>query len=563
MVKLLIFLTIFISTFLLARESVDVSESELKKQIGRMLVVGFPDGKIDKESLIVKQIQKYDLGGVILFDRFYSDRNRTKNISSPSQLKKLTAQLKSFSKKPLLISIDQEGGKVARLKPKYGFNEIPSAQKVSELGEVKANAIYKTQAKMLKKNGLNCDFAPVVDLAVNPENRVIVGLERSYGKSSQDVQKYAKIFIDSLRQENVISVLKHFPGHGSSLGDSHKGFVDVSKTWSKKELEPYKKLIADSEVDMIMTAHVFNANLDDRYPATLSKNVNTKLLRLAMGYKGVVISDDMQMKAISKHYSLKESVTLAINSGVDILLFGNQLATQDIDELVEVIYSQVKNGEIAYERILESNQRIENLHTKNSIINRPIEFGEKRIEMTKEYVKLHYNLEIPDIKIEPKMIVLHWTAVMDFEKCFERLKGETLYSDRGDISSAGALNVSSHFLVARDGTITQLMPDNWMARHIIGLNYSSIGIENIGGEDNEKEDLTPAQVKANIKLVKYLKAKYPSIEYLLGHHEYREMEKTPLWLELDDGYRTKKADPGDKFMSSVRSEVTSLGLKKP
>ncbi|MEA2091363.1 MAG: peptidoglycan recognition family protein, partial [Campylobacterota bacterium] len=135
------------------------------------------------------------------------------------------------------------------------------------------------------------------------------------------------------------------------------------------------------------------------------------------------------------------------------------------------------------------------------------------------------------------------------------------YSDRGDIASAGALNVSAHFLVARDGKITQLMPDNWMARHVIGLNYSTIGIENVGGENNAKEDLTQAQVIANIKLVRYLKAKYPRIEYLIGHHEYRDMENNPLWLELDAGYRTVKADPGEKFMKSVRKEVKDLNLK--
>ncbi len=560
MVKLTIFLMIFLITCLGANEA---NEIELKKQIGRMLVVGFEDEKIDKNSKIVKLIQKYDLGGVILFDRFYSDRNKTKNISSPKQLKMLTSLLNAYTNKPLLISIDQEGGKVARLKPMYGFLEVPSAKVVSDMNISEAKTVYEKQAKMIKESGVNCNFAPVVDLALNPANKVIVGLGRSYGESSSKVSKYAKIVIESQREQNIISVLKHFPGHGSSLGDSHLGFVDVSKTWSKKELEPYKNLIKDSKVDMIMTAHVFNSQLDDRYPATLSKNINTKLLRLVMGYKGVVISDDMQMKAISQHYSLKESVTLAINSGVDMLLFGNQLATQDVDELVDVIYAQVQSGKIAYKRILEANERIENLHTKNSIIKRFIDFGEERIKMTKEYVKQHYNLEVDKIEIEPKMIVLHWTAVMDFEKCFERLKGEKLYSDRGDISSAGALNVSAHFLVARDGTITQLMPDNWMARHVIGLNYSSIGIENIGGEDNAKEDLTPAQVRANIKLVKYLKAKYPTIEYLLGHHEYRDMEKTPLWLELDDGYRTKKADPGDKFMKSVREEVKYLELKRP
>lgn len=107
------------------------------------------------------------------------------------------------------------------------------------------------------------------------------------------------------------------------------------------------------------------------------------------------------------------------------------------------------------------------------------------------------------------------------------------------------------------------MPDNIMARHVIGLNYSSIGIENIGGEDNIKEDLTKAQVQANIDLVTYLTLKYPNIEYLIGHHEYRLMEKTALWLERDAGYRTQKRDPGEKFMNSVRQGVKDLRLKAP
>jgi len=538
-------------------------ETQLKKLIGRMIVVGFTNQTIDKNSQIVKDMQEYDLGGVILFDRFYDDRSKTKNISSSSQLQTLTSQLQKFSPKPLLISIDQEGGKVARLKPSYGFLKIPSAKDVSKLSVSEAKKIYDAQSQMLHVNGINTNFAPVVDLAVNPKNKVIYGLNRSYGSTCKEVTNYATILIDAQREQNVISVLKHFPGHGSSLGDSHKGFVDVSNTWSQKELIPYQNLIDSNEADMIMTAHVFNSHLDALYPATLSYSVNTKLLRDKMGFSGVVISDDMQMKAISKHYSLKKSVTLAINSGVDIVLFGNQLGSVSVKELVEIIYAQVENGAIKKQRILEANQRIQNLHFKNSIIQRPIDFGKNRVDMTKAYIKQHYGFEVENIEIEPKMIVLHWTAVMDFEKCFERLKGEMLYSDRKDIASAGALNVSAHFLVARDGKVTQLMPDNSMARHVIGLNYSTIGIENVGGEDNAKEDLTKAQVESNVKLVKYLKAKYPSIEYLIGHHENRKFENTPLWLELDDGYRTIKADPGDKFMKSVRSEVQELELKKP
>ena len=198
-----------------------------------------------------------------------------------------------------------------------------------------------------------------------------------------------------------------------------------------------------------------------------------------------------------------------------------------------------------------------------TIKDKPIDFGKQRVDMTKEYISKHYGLHPRDIKITPKIIVLHWTADMGFESSFKRLKPQKLLTDRKDIASASALNVSAHFLVARDGTIYQLMPDNYMARHVIGLNYSAIGVENVGGRGNRGDDLTPAQLKANIKLVRYLKAKYPTIEYLIGHHEYRKMEKSPLWLERDKGYRTTKKDPGRRFMSDVREKVKDLGLKKP
>jgi len=328
-------------------------------------------------------------------------------------------------------------------------------------------------------------------------------------------------------------------------------------------VEPYRILIAQGKADMIMTAHVYNSHLDKKYPATLSYAVNTTLLREKLGFKGVIISDDLQMKAISEHYSLRETVRLAINSGVDILLFGNQLGHQDLDVLIETIYQEVKKETIPLARIEKSNQRIEALHIKQKIKSKPIDFKEERIAMTKQYIDQHYGYHVKDITIDPKMIVLHWTAVNSLEDSYQRLKPQKLYSDRKDIVKASALNVSAHFLVDRDGTIYQLMPDNQMARHVIGLNYSSIGIENVGGEGNIKEDLSEAQVQANIDLVRYLKSKYPGIEYLIGHHEYRLMEKSPLWLEKDKGYRTQKRDPGKKFMRSVRKGVRDLGLRGP
>ena len=197
------------------------------------------------------------------------------------------------------------------------------------------------------------------------------------------------------------------------------------------------------------------------------------------------------------------------------------------------------------------------------IIDKPIDFGPDRIAMSKAYIKAHYGMEVESIEITPKIILLHWTAEMDFNKSFKRLQPEKLLSDRKDIVKASALNVSSQFMVARDGTIYRLMPENWMARHVIGLNYSSIGIENVGGKDNKIDDLTPAQRQANIDLVMYLKAKYPGIEYLVGHHEYKQMERTSLWLEKDKGYRTVKSDPGEKFMSEIRNAVECLNLKTP
>lgn len=196
-----------------------------------------------------------------------------------------------------------------------------------------------------------------------------------------------------------------------------------------------------------------------------------------------------------------------------------------------------------------------------TIISKPIDFGAKRVKMTRDYIKKHYGINAKTINIEPRIILLHWTAEIDLEKSFNRLKSEKLLEDRTDIAKASKLNVSAHYMVDRDGSIYKLMPDNQMARHVIGLNYSAIGIENVGGVSDKREDLTKAQVKSNIALIKYLKAKYPKIEYLIGHYEYRKMEKTPLWLEVDKGYRTFKRDPGIKFMLSVKKGVDRLNLK--
>jgi len=186
-----------------------------------------------------------------------------------------------------------------------------------------------------------------------------------------------------------------------------------------------------------------------------------------------------------------------------------------------------------------------------------IKFGSKRINLTKEYIKIHYNLDLEDIKITPRIIVIHHTAIDSYEKSLGRFTSQTLPTDRPEIASAGAVNVSAHFMVEQDGTIHQLMPLNFMARHVIGLNYNAIGIENVGGE-NSADNLTKEQLESNIFLVKYLKEKFKTIEYVIGHYEYRCFEGSKLWLELDPNYRTKKDDPSVRFMSELRKNINGF-----
>ena len=194
----------------------------------------------------------------------------------------------------------------------------------------------------------------------------------------------------------------------------------------------------------------------------------------------------------------------------------------------------------------------------NIIVQKPIPFSEKRIGLTKEYIKIHYNLDVKDIKIIPKIILIHHTAIDDFEDSYSRFVSETLPDDRPDIASnKESVNVSAHFMVERDGVINQLMPIDFMGRHVIGLNYSSIGIENVGGEKGV-DNLTDEQLEANIFLINYLKKHFNTIEYVVAHYEYRCFENDKLWLEIDDNYRTKKDDPSNRFFNKIIKNINGF-----
>ncbi|MGX1930263.1 peptidoglycan recognition protein family protein [Flagellimonas sp. 2504JD4-2] len=195
---------------------------------------------------------------------------------------------------------------------------------------------------------------------------------------------------------------------------------------------------------------------------------------------------------------------------------------------------------------------------QRTIADKPIIFDDERIALTKEYLLQRYNLEQDTPEIKPQMIVLHWTAIPTLEESFDAFNETKLPNWRPDIENVSGLNVSTQFLVDRDGTIYRLMPETYMGRHVIGLNHCSIGVENVGGTD--EWPLTKEQLKSNIWLVEYLAEKY-DIDYMIGHYEYTLFEGHPLWLEVDDGYRTEKTDPGIDFMQKVRKATKRFNFK--
>jgi len=345
------------------------AQKTLDEKIGSMLMVGFLGTSAPKNSQICKDIRDYNLAGVILFDVNPVNHSQPKNIATKKQVAKLTEELQACSKDgKLLISVDQEGGKVQRLKSKYGFyGKFPKAKDVSKMSDVSVRTHYNKMGAELSSVGINYNLAPDVDLAINKKNHVIYKLGRSYGANPKTVVKYSSIFMDAMHNNGVLTSLKHFPGHGSSLGDTHKGFVDVTKLWKKVELEPYRMLAHSAVIDTVMVAHVFNKNLDEKYPASLSAKTVNGLLRQEFGFDGVVITDDLQMGAIQHKYGLKNTLKLAINAGDDILLFGNQLSVKSMvktDTLVNTIKSMVKSGEVNLADIEKSNERLDRLKEK-------------------------------------------------------------------------------------------------------------------------------------------------------------------------------------------------------
>jgi beta-N-acetylhexosaminidase len=344
------------------------SNFTLLDKVGQMLLVGFRGYEVDATAPVAKDASERNLGGIVLFDQEMTAIELPgRNVKSPAQLKTLSHSLQTFAKTPLFVSIDQEGGRVNRLKSRYGFPETLSHE---ELGRKNDLAFTFSHAEMIAKTlaevGINLNLAPVIDLDANPDNPIIKGKKRSFHSDPEVVAQHAIEFAKAHHKHGVLICPKHFPGHGSAMGDTHLGLVDVTKTWSERELIPFQRLVESGLCEVMMTAHVFNANLDAEHPATLSKKTLQGILRDKLGYRGLIISDDMEMKAISAEYGLENAIHFAIDAGVDLLCFGNNMS-YDLnigEKAIGIILHLVESGKISETRIDESFQRITVLKRK-------------------------------------------------------------------------------------------------------------------------------------------------------------------------------------------------------
>ena len=336
----------------------------LRDRIGQMLLVGFRGLTVEEAGEIASDIRDRNLGGILLFDTDQPTHSAVRNVESPTQLIALIGGLQALARTPLLVAIDEEGGLVARLDQRHGFPSTISAADLGARDDVAFTREAGQQiAETLASVGVNLNLAPVVDLNVNPSNPIIGSLGRSFSADPAVVTAQAEAFVEGHRSVGVHTTLKHFPGHGSSTGDTHLGVVDVTDTWSTIELEPFRNVVHDGLADTVLTAHVFNSRLDPEHPATLSQPTITGILREQIGWDGVVISDDMQMGAIRQAYGYKDALRLAILAGVDVLTIAQQQVYEPgiVASTIDLIEGLVNDGSLTVARIDESYQRIQAL----------------------------------------------------------------------------------------------------------------------------------------------------------------------------------------------------------
>jgi beta-N-acetylhexosaminidase len=338
-----------------------VARELLNRMIGQMLLIGFDGTSMTDPNMVtlLQEIAAGRIGGLIFFQR---------NIQSLPQLRHLLSAFKTIPvRAPLLLAVDQEGGTVQRISAAMGGPDVPSAKRMAQItSPAIAQRWYAALAACLKTLGFNVDLAPVVDVDVNPQSPAIGRRERSYSNNPAVVTGYAQAFLNALRQYGILSCLKHYPGHGSATADSHQGVTDITRTWRPLEQLPFQWLARTGQAPMVMVGHLFNANVDNRYPASLSQAHIQGHLRQELGYSGVVISDDLNMAAIQNQYSLEETILQAIRAGNDILLFAHPFNGAQCPQTVqEIVLRGIQEGRISLEQLMRSYQRI--LALKNTL----------------------------------------------------------------------------------------------------------------------------------------------------------------------------------------------------
>jgi len=325
----------------------------LRQRIGQCVMVGF-QGTRPPEGL-ARMIKEFQIGGVILFSR---------NIESPTQLAQLTLSLQKLSPDvPLLIAVDQEGGRVSRLPAP--FTQFPSARAIGIRNSVPLTySLAEAMAKELTAAGINMNMAPVLDVDTCPSNPIIG--DRSFGKNPTIVSKQGLAMIAALQDNRVVSCAKHFPGHGDTTVDSHQELPKIShplKRLLEVELRPFIHA-AENRVASIMTAHILFKHLDSELPASLSKKVITHLLRKGLGYDRMVVTDDLEMKSISEHFSIEEAALKAFTAGSDLLLVCSSEEAQG--RVLETLTREAEKKKITESRISTALDRV--LRVKESFL---------------------------------------------------------------------------------------------------------------------------------------------------------------------------------------------------
>jgi beta-N-acetylhexosaminidase len=319
---------------------------DLERAAAKMFCVGF-DGTTVTPA--VRRLVERGVSGIVLFGR---------NVQSAQQVAELCAELKAIAGRPLLVCVDQEGGRVMRLRE--GFTDIPAMRAVGQAGDASlARAIGRVLARELRAVNIDVDLAPVLDVDTNPDNPVIA--HRSLGRDPELVARLGCAIIEGIQAEGVAACGKHFPGHGDTSQDSHLQLPRLPHSMqrlSSVELPPFEAAVR-AGVAMIMTAHVIFEPLDDGYPATMSRRVLHALLRERLGFEGVIISDALEMKAIAANFPVEEVVTRGVDAGID--LFAPCEESDLRDRAIDALIKAVERGQVSRERLSESGSRIDAL----------------------------------------------------------------------------------------------------------------------------------------------------------------------------------------------------------